>query len=117
MSLAGDLISQGLGLLREIQGEVTGTLRQLGTDYPFTGGRILERRREPRTDRRDVQELDLELVAAGVTVEPLVGSAIQTAADGTWWRILRVVPSQAGEVVAWKMALEQQSDRESAAAE
>lgn len=113
MSVLGDLLGLGLGVLRGVNGEATGTITQDGASTAFTLGRIVRRRRTPDGGNKDRLEVDLELAAAGIGVEPRTDARIVLTGDATDWLVTRADPfAPGGTVLTWSLTLLDWTNRE-----
>jgi hypothetical protein len=108
VSLLGDLLGLGLGVLREVAGAVTGNLYQDGATTAWTQGRIVSEVRQPDEGDRDRLERVLELQAAGITgVTPRADARLTFTGSSTRWRVVSADPiAPGGTTVAWRLVLE-----------
>lgn len=99
-------VQQALDRARGLAGEVTGTLTQDGADTAFTGGRIVRRRRRAAENNKDELEVDLELVASGIAVEPRTDARVVLTGDSTVWGVKSADPiAPGGTEIAWSLTL------------
>jgi hypothetical protein len=114
VSLAGDLLGLGLGVLRSVAGEATGTITQDGATTAFTSARITSRRRRPLRGNLDAQEVELELAASGITgVTPRPDALVTITGDDTLWLALKADPvAPGGTVIAWRLSLQTHVNRD-----
>jgi hypothetical protein len=101
------MLGLGLGVLRSVAGEATGTITQDGATTSFTSARIVRRRRSPDGGNKDRLEVDLELAASGIAgVEPRTDAQVALTGDDSAWVVVRADPiAPGGTVVAWAITL------------
>lgn len=106
MSLAGDILGLGLSVMREVTGAVTGTIAAPGspTTSAWTQGRVVSQSRQPGEGNKDVEELVVEIQAAGLSVTPLAD--MRVVISGNTWVVISADPiAPGGTVVAWRLEL------------
>lgn len=105
MSLAGDILALGLGVLGETHGTLGGSLTQAdGTELEFTGLTVTRRRRTPRQGRADEEEIQGVLLASGISSAPRPDARVTFAGSSQVWLVTDAEPV-AGETIGWRLRL------------
>lgn len=106
MAAGAELTAAGIALLAGVLGTVAGEVEYGGSSDPFASGIIADRRRAPDAGQKDLEEIDLVILASEVPTARRDSRVTFTTYSGETWLVVEAEPiAPGGEVVAWSLLL------------